>query len=312
MGDEAVQATNEDATSCKLSAVQLGYWRDPYVQLMYRKSVRRAPEIHLGYYARVQGFRYLIDKVFEACDTRVQIISLGAGFDTLFWRLTDENKPIQNFVEVDFSGVTSKKCFIIKRNKELLTKVADAESEVKFSRTDLHGNRYHLVAADFSNSQNLQDKFAESEVDYQCPTVILAECALVYADSTKVDSVLSWLGKQFTSMVFINYEQINMEDKFGKVMVDNLWSRGCMLSGVAACKDKQSQITRFTNNGWESATCWTMNEVYSLLPQEDVFRVEKIEMLDEKELLRQLFEHYCITVARKNSPNFNFDSVNFD
>lgn len=87
MGDEAVQATNEDATSCKLSAVQLGYWRDPYVQLMYRKSVRRAPEIHLGYYARVQGFRYLIDKVFEACDTRVQIISLGAGFDTLFWRL---------------------------------------------------------------------------------------------------------------------------------------------------------------------------------------------------------------------------------
>ena len=31
-----------------------------------------------------------------------------------------------------------------------------------------------------------------------------------------------------------------------------------------------------------------------------------------KELLRQLFDHYCITVARKNSPNFNFDSVNFD
>ena len=62
-----------------------------------------------------------------------------------------------------------------------------------------------------------------------------------------------------------------------------------------------------------------------------VARVEAIERLDEKELLRyfflnrtnffprsydfcfrQLFHHYCITVARKNSPNFNFDSVNFD
>ena len=39
---------------------------------------------------------------------------------------------------------------------------------------------------------------------------------------------------------------------------------------------------RFTNNGWGSATCWTMNEVYKLLPQQDVHRVERIEMLDEK------------------------------
>ena len=52
--------------------------------------------------------------------------------------------------------------------------------------------------------------------------------------------------------------------------------------------------------------------MYSLLPQDDVSRVERIEFLDEKELLRQLFHHYCITVARKNSPNFNLDSVNFD
>ena len=27
------QATNDDATSCKLSAVNLGYWRDPFVQV---------------------------------------------------------------------------------------------------------------------------------------------------------------------------------------------------------------------------------------------------------------------------------------
>ena len=27
------KATNDDATSCKLSAVNLGYWRDPFVQV---------------------------------------------------------------------------------------------------------------------------------------------------------------------------------------------------------------------------------------------------------------------------------------
>ena len=122
-GDECVQSTNDDATACKLSAVDLGYWTDRYLPLMMRKGVRRAPEIHLGYYARVQGFRYLIDKFFDACDTKVQMINLGAGFDTLYWRLVEEGKPVKNFVEVDFSGVTARKCYLIKRHKELLAQV---------------------------------------------------------------------------------------------------------------------------------------------------------------------------------------------
>ena len=35
-GEEAVQATNDDATSCKISAVSLGYWRDNFIQSMTR------------------------------------------------------------------------------------------------------------------------------------------------------------------------------------------------------------------------------------------------------------------------------------
>ena len=46
--------------------------------------------------------------------------------------------------------------------------------------------RYHLVAADFADVPRLREKLEESEVDYNCPTLVLAECALVYADSTKV------------------------------------------------------------------------------------------------------------------------------
>jgi len=311
-GDEGVQSTNDDATACKLSAVSLGYWADPYLSLMMKRGERRAPEIHLGYYARVKGFAFLIDKFLEACDTKVQMINLGAGFDTLYWRLVDEGKPIKNFVEVDFNAVTARKCYLIKRHRDLLKQVTDSEGEVRLSKTDLHGNRYHLVSADFSNVQNLKSKLEECEIDYQCPTLVMAECALVYADSGKVEKLVEWLASAFTSATFINYEQFNMNDRFGSVMLDNLLSRGCSLSGVSACKDAQTQTSRFTSNGWQSATCWNMNEVYSLLPQGDVSRVERIERLDEKELLQQLFHHYCITVARKNSPNFNFDSVNFD
>lgn len=312
-GDEAVQATNDDATLCKLSAVTLGYWKDPFIQYMVKRGERRAPEINLGYCARVTGIRFLLDKFFEACDTAVQIVSLGAGFDTLFWCLSEEGRPIRRFIEIDFPAVCARKCYIIKRHKQLLaTVVGGDEGDVRLNKTDLHSQRYHLVAADFTDLVVLEAKLLESEVDFSCPTLFLAECALVYVQPSRSSSLVSWLANKFSSLAFVNYEQLNMEDRFGGVMLDNLLARGCQLSGVPACRDKTSQTERFTGQGWDSATCWNMNEVYGLLPQTDVHRVEAIERLDEKELLRQLFHHYCITVARKNSPNFNFDSVNFD
>lgn len=313
-GDDAVQATNDDATMCKISAVSMGYWSDPYLKHMCKSSSRdrRAPEIHLGYYARVAGVRFLVEKFFEACDTAVQFINLGAGFDTIFWRLLEEGRPVKNFIEVDFAGVSARKCHTIKRHKELLGLVAGEDADIRVSKTDLHSTRYHLVAADFTDLPSLEAKLMESEVSFSCPTIILAECALVYMDHTKTSKMMAWLSSKFSSCAFVNYEQLNMNDRFGQVMLDNLMSRGCLLAGVSACKDKVSQISRFTDNGWDSAHCWNMNEVYSMLPQGEIQRVEAIERLDEKELLRQLFDHYCITVGRKNSTSFNFDSVNFD
>lgn len=53
-----------------------------------------------------------------------QIINLGAGFDTTYWNIADEGLPIKNFVEMDFPGVTTKKCVFIKRCKALLARIA--------------------------------------------------------------------------------------------------------------------------------------------------------------------------------------------
>ena len=33
--------------------------------------------------------------------------------------------------------------------------------------------------------------------------------------------------------------------RFGSVMLENLMSRGCQLSGVSACKDSSAQISRY-------------------------------------------------------------------
>lgn len=115
MNDEPVMATNDDASECKRGAVQLGYWHDDYISLFVRQIQRKAPEIHRGYYARVKGVETFIRKFLKKAGGDAQIINLGAGFDTLYWRLKDEEVRIANFVEIDFPSVTARKCYMIKR-----------------------------------------------------------------------------------------------------------------------------------------------------------------------------------------------------
>lgn len=40
-----------------------------------------------------------------------------------------------------------------------------------------------------------------------------------------------------------------------------------------------------------------MVQIYHSIPAAERARIERIEMLDEAELLMQLFQHYCISVA---------------
>lgn len=65
----------------------------------------------------------IVVRVRQRCGTKCQIINLGCGFDTLYWRLEDATRAGVNFVELDFPAVTAKKCHIIKRNKRLLQKI---------------------------------------------------------------------------------------------------------------------------------------------------------------------------------------------
>ena len=52
-----------------------------------------------------------------------QIINLGAGFDTLYWRLKDAGNAPVNFIELDFPNITAKKCYHIKKHKQLIDRL---------------------------------------------------------------------------------------------------------------------------------------------------------------------------------------------
>lgn len=301
MDDEPVKATNDDASECKRCAVQLGYWHDKYITHFIRPTERRTPEINRGYYARVKGVESFIQQFLKKTNDNAQIVNLGCGFDTLYWRLKDDGAKICNFVELDFPSVTSRKCYTIKRNKALLERIHEQDGEIKLSPTELHAGNYHLMGVDLRNIAEVENKLHQADVDLSKPTLFIAECVLVYVESDCVTRLLSWITSKFTATMFINYEMVNMNDTFGNVMLTNLRGRGCTLAGIVACRSLEAQRERFLSCGWQGAKAWDMVQVYYALPNAERHRIESIEFLDEQELLMQLFQHYCISIAWQGS-----------
>lgn len=312
MGDEAVQATNDDASQCKRFAVQKGYWKDPYIQYMIRTGERRAPEINRGYFARVRSIQLLMDQVLSQTKCSCQIINLGAGFDTLFWKLKDEDKLPDLIIDMDFRAVTSRKCQYVKTRSPLLNPLKEAcgDNPIQIENAELHSSKYHIMWADLRNTSQIEAKLKGIPgFEFSKPTIFITECVLVYLPPDKSSELIKWIADSFPTVLFLNYEQVHMFDTFGQVMLNNLKSRRCELEGVEPCKDLESQKSRFTTNGFDEAVVMEMGEVYRYLPADDIYRVERLEFLDETELLDQLLQHYCLCWAWKDAADIGLKNL---
>lgn len=314
-GDDGIMMTNDESTNSKRSAVKMGYLKDDYIDLFSRGSPRverKTPEINRGYFARVCAINMIITQFLDqinAKNGKCQIVNLGAGFDSLFWRIQEKFPCLSAFVDADLPGVTSRKVMHIRHRTQLLSALGD---EIKFNSLELHSNVYHLVPLDLRKQEELDRKLlTECKLDPTVPTIFLAECVLIYMDVINSNSLLSWISAHFSQAVFINYEQINIFDRFGEIMIENLKQRSCELLDLESCRSLDTQQSRFTTNGWESAEAWDMYHIYRMLiPHEEIERVERIEFLDEANLLEQLLTHYCIVVAKKGLPQLSIKFSN--
>lgn len=108
----------------------------------------------------------------------------------------------------------------------------------------MHAANYHVMGVDLRHIDEIENKLKQAEVDFTLPTLFLAECVLVYIESEHCSNLLKWLSSHFSSSVIVNYEQVNMNDRFGDVMMCNLRSRGCDLAGVEACQTLDTQVDR--------------------------------------------------------------------
>ncbi|KAH9841269.1 leucine carboxyl methyltransferase like protein [Teratosphaeria destructans] len=293
--DRIVQQTDNDASISRLSAVALGYLKDDYAQLFLvqgQQVPKRYPIINRGTYVRTSAIDRLVKGFLQTHPhQRKQIISLGAGSDTRFWRFYDARASRTaelDYHELDFESNVNQKRSVI-RQGIIAQKTAQAEKD---------GWRYHLHAIDLRVLTNKSPP-AIPNLNADTPTLIISECCLCYLPPDAATSVLQYFTMNLkSSLALVLYEPIRPFDAFGKTMVSNLASRGIHLQTLKRYGSLEAQRHRLKLAGFvdgqgarDVLQLYQADEWVSTAERE---RVEKLEWLDEVEEWNLLASHYCV------------------
>ena len=308
--DEVVQHTDVDASVSRLSAVELGYLEDPFAKLFTSsESQRRFPIINRGTYVRTRAIDNLIDSFLsDVFSTKKQIISLGAGSDTRFFRIMHKQYPASRspppnlqtnliYHEFDFPENIAKKKAVIDSTSVLSGIVGP---EYRGHDEGVDGPNYHLHPIDLRTlDKNAPVPDAFRKIDTTLPTVIISECCLVYLDPALADKAATYftqfLFPSSTAVGMILYEPINPHDAFGKVMVTNLARRGIVLQTLQKYGSMEAQAARMSLYGFDDCRGANVNLLWQQdVDEEEKARVAELEMVDEVEEWELLAGHYCV------------------
>ncbi|XP_015708019.1 tRNA wybutosine-synthesizing protein 4 isoform X2 [Coturnix japonica] len=244
----AVRDTGSSSAVSKCSAAERGYVRDRFVRLLVGRPRRRTALIHRGYYVRARAVDHCVQDFLLKTQShpRTQILSLGAGFDSLYFRLKDMDLLHHAVVyEVDFPDVACQKAALIKRTEELSALVEDTGSEGLGATTAFSGKDYRLLGVDLSELPKLRIALDEAGLDNEVPTLFIAEVVLTYMENSRSDALIQWAAEHFSHACFLLYEQMHPEDPFGRVMQQHFIQLNSALRSLSQYPDCEAQQERF-------------------------------------------------------------------
>jgi O-methyltransferase involved in polyketide biosynthesis len=131
----------------------------------------------------------------------LQIISLGAGYDTLFFNLIHKKKQKNLSVfEVDCTSVVKAKCEVM-RKSDVFPHLFSAQNKSDiFFGDDTFGcdltscqSTYRLFACDIGEPIKLMKSLCIHGADTHLPTLLIAECVIVSGNPIYYDGVQYFL-----------------------------------------------------------------------------------------------------------------------
>ena len=287
--------------SCR-SCIRLGYFADPFLHHFVRRGAKRAPLINrgavcecwseagltagtseldprAGYFARFAAFDQLTRAFLQRCSqagAACQILSVGAGFDSAFWRLQARGRcglvvlrglaayepdaclrrlalpqaassrstsrrrafvhlpaavpmPCRPAPATEHWQVTTRKAAIIAAKPQLQQQLGAPAalagathalpSHTLASRIQarshrgaaggsrVHTDRYCLLPGDLREAAAVLAALQQAGLDASAPTLVLAECVLVYMEPEHSRSLLAALGALLATAAIVTYEQ---------------------------------------------------------------------------------------------------------
>lgn len=317
--DRTVQQTDMDALVSRCSAIQTGYLTDPYAEMFLDVATprdRRYPLINRGTYIRTTA----IDQIVESFLSRPfqgkkQIISLGAGSDTRFFRLAADESLRLLYHEFDFPQVTSRKIAAIQRHKELAAiisefgQVGSPENttsapgfQVDTRAGSLRSPCYYIHPIDLRTLK--PGVSLPAGIDSALPTLFISECCLIYLSPNEADDIFRWITSSFgqasestsNGVGIVLYEPIGGDDSFGKVMIRNLSQRGIVLRTLQRYSTLERQRERMKVLGFNTGMgACDVNFIHDeWIDSKEKERIDRLELLDEREEWVLLAKHYCI------------------
>ncbi|XP_069052575.1 tRNA wybutosine-synthesizing protein 4 [Lepisosteus oculatus] len=299
--DVAVQGTNDSSVVSKVSAAMQGYFPDPFLKSFVCRSVRRAPLINRGYYVRWKAVDHCVREFLRgtAGSTRRQVLSLGAGFDSLYFRLHSAG-ALEGCVvfELDFPDVSRRKAGLVAASPSLMGAVQSPTPPLQ--PVCLYSEQYRLLGADLRELRGVESALMGAGLDPTAPTLLLSEVVLTYMETERSNALIGWAAGLLPHAVFVMYEQLRPHDPFGRVMQEHFRRLSSALHALSEYPDTEAQRRRFLDRGWEHCVCLDMNHFYlgQLGPGERQ-RVEALEPFDEFEEWHQKCSHYFILTASK-------------
>lgn len=163
----------------------------------------------------------MVDSFLSAAGDGAQIVSLGAGSDTRFWRLNDASQtrqtPLGRYVEVDFPQLTAIKAQRIARNRQLTGTLVSADPSspkpyaVSHGGTALTAANYALLPLDLRGGAATLDADVLPLLDPSKPTLLIAECVFCYMSPDESAAVIQWFGQTFERTAAVIYEMYGLE-----------------------------------------------------------------------------------------------------
>lgn len=231
------------------------------------------------------------------CNQAAQIISLGAGFDTRFLRFAEElhgdsiNCNNLKYYELDYAQVMEEKRRIIDSKPRL-----SALSAV-----------WIPISCDLNESTNLSSLLGDRKFNPDNPTLMIAECCLMYLTAGSGDSILSWAADNLKSVEFCSFDPVLSDnlntDRFARTMLQNFEARGLDTQSLLQYPSKSSISARFSKY-------FSQVQVFTMLELEEGASTEHLvssslrnelmmkAALDEYEEWHLLAEHYALVLAK--------------